>query len=180
MPAPEFTYVICNCCPCCCEVINPYLEQRRKLIIHSRLKELLTVKLENIQKSSPKRGSELSAMSQRKELARIRERLKFHEKSASILPSPVVARSAFLAIQFSPDDCIHCGICASRCYFGARQMVQGHLTYDPQQCYGCGLCISTCPSNVIRLQKRSKVEYPKPIKETHQRGIRHKHPHGSS
>ena len=47
--------------------------------------------------------------------------------------------------------CDDCGVCVDRCQFGAREMVDGDLSYDPDKCYGCGLCVSTCPTNAITL-----------------------------
>jgi len=49
------------------------------------------------------------------------------------------------------SDCTDCGVCVERCQFGAREMVNGSLTYKPSLCFGCGLCISTCPTNAISL-----------------------------
>ena len=45
--------------------------------------------------------------------------------------------------------CIECGVCANRCQFGAKKMVNGSLTFKPELCFGCGLCVTTCPSNAI-------------------------------
>ena len=49
------------------------------------------------------------------------------------------------------SECTECGLCAERCQFGAREMVDGTLSYDPDKCYGCGLCVSTCPTKAIML-----------------------------
>jgi NAD-dependent dihydropyrimidine dehydrogenase PreA subunit len=56
------------------------------------------------------------------------------------------------------SDCTECGVCAERCQFGAREMINGSLSYNPDLCYGCadlcygcGLCVSTCPANAITL-----------------------------
>lgn len=53
------------------------------------------------------------------------------------------------------SSCIACGVCAKRCHFGAREVVNGSLVYNPNLCYGCGLCVSTCPSNAISLRQLS-------------------------
>jgi electron transport complex protein RnfB len=47
--------------------------------------------------------------------------------------------------------CIDCGICETRCQFGAREIVDGSLSFNPDLCFGCGLCVSTCPTNAITL-----------------------------
>ena len=47
--------------------------------------------------------------------------------------------------------CDDCGTCVDRCQFGAREMVDGSLTFNPDLCFGCGLCVSTCPTNAITL-----------------------------
>ena len=44
-----------------------------------------------------------------------------------------------------------CGVCAERCQFGAREIVEGSLVFTPELCFGCGLCVSTCPTNAIKL-----------------------------
>ena len=49
--------------------------------------------------------------------------------------------------------CTDCGICVSRCVFGARRMDEG-LVYDASLCMGCGLCVTTCPANAISMVPR--------------------------
>jgi ferredoxin len=47
--------------------------------------------------------------------------------------------------------CTDCGDCVDRCQFGAREMVNGSLSFNPDLCFGCGLCVSTCPTRAITL-----------------------------
>jgi ferredoxin len=47
--------------------------------------------------------------------------------------------------------CNGCGACIDRCQFGAREMIDGSLSFNPDLCFGCGLCVSTCPTNAINL-----------------------------
>jgi len=47
--------------------------------------------------------------------------------------------------------CTDCGICAKRCQFGARDMVDGALNFNPELCLGCGLCVTKCPTSAIEL-----------------------------
>jgi len=49
------------------------------------------------------------------------------------------------------SDCTECGVCAERCQFGAREMVNGSLAFNPDLCFGCSLCVSTCPTNALAL-----------------------------
>lgn len=54
------------------------------------------------------------------------------------------------------DICTNSGICADRCPFGAREIVDGRLVYHPQHCFGCGLCVSTCPTQAITLVRKNE------------------------
>lgn len=167
MPNPMYTYVICNCCPCCCEVLQPFLEQSRKQEIHKRLEFLLSSKLSNSNSQWSK-----------KEIRKMRRRIEFHHRSHLLPRSPIVAKSAFIAVQTDPTDCIHCGDCVNHCYFEARTIIDNRLNYDPQKCYGCGLCVSRCPQSVVHLKKRTQIEYPNSrILLNSTRGITHRHPH---
>jgi Pyruvate/2-oxoacid:ferredoxin oxidoreductase delta subunit len=64
--------------------------------------------------------------------------------------APHVITSTTMSVT-DTSDCTECGLCAERCLFGAREMVNGSLSFNPDFCFGCGLCISTCPTNAIKL-----------------------------
>jgi Pyruvate/2-oxoacid:ferredoxin oxidoreductase delta subunit len=49
------------------------------------------------------------------------------------------------------SSCTDCGECVDRCQFGAREMLDGSLSFNQDLCFGCGLCVSTCPTNAITL-----------------------------
>ena len=53
------------------------------------------------------------------------------------------------------DECTHCGVCASVCYFGARKKGERDMTVNRDLCYGCGLCADTCPETVIEMVVRA-------------------------
>jgi len=61
-------------------------------------------------------------------------------------------RRAAYAAETARDQCIACGECASRCYFGVRAMKDGTLVLDESKCYGCGLCVTACPNGAIEMR----------------------------
>ena len=162
------TYVICNCCPDCCEVLSPLFRTTKEKKYHQK-------KLERyLLLHAKKQQNDLTPL-EIQEYKTLRKSKKMHQKGTEMDPVPLVARSAFIAVQDSAGECINCGKCAERCYFGARIMKEGKLQYHPDLCYGCGLCINTCLQSVIRLKKRSKSKDMSPINI----GIQHNHPHFS-
>jgi Pyruvate/2-oxoacid:ferredoxin oxidoreductase delta subunit len=62
--------------------------------------------------------------------------------------------SSKLIAEDDAEKCIACGVCAKRCIFGARKLVEGELVYDPSHCMGCGVCVSTCPASTISMVPR--------------------------
>jgi NAD-dependent dihydropyrimidine dehydrogenase PreA subunit len=64
-----------------------------------------------------------------------------------------VVKSLFRA-TFDPSLCANCGICISRCQFGAWSWGENRVEHDAKACFGCGLCVSTCPSGAISLIPR--------------------------
>lgn len=67
---------------------------------------------------------------------------------------PAVVESERVASQ-DAEKCKDCGICAERCHFGARKLVDGKLAFDVAKCFGCGLCVTKCPNEAISLVERS-------------------------
>ena len=58
--------------------------------------------------------------------------------------------------------CIGCGVCESRCVFGAIKLENKVAYSDPQKCFGCGLCSTKCPTQAISLiPVRGKEHIPK-------------------
>ncbi len=161
-------YVICNCCPDCCEVLAPLFHSIKEIKYHQK-------KLDRYNDLNyRKRHSGLSSQ-ENEQYAKLHHSRKMHEKGARMDPVPLVARSAFIAVQDSAGECINCGKCVDRCYFGARKMKEGKLVYNPNSCYGCGLCVSNCVTSVIQLKKRIKPKEMNPLGM----GIQHNHPHFS-
>ena len=64
--------------------------------------------------------------------------------------APHVLKSLVISIT---DEliCTDCGDCVDRCQFGAREIIDGSLSFNQDLCFGCGLCVSTCPTGAITL-----------------------------
>jgi len=71
-----------------------------------------------------------------------------------------VAPSNFIAE--STEDCIMCGHCVDRCFFGAIALDedQEKSVVDTEKCMGCGVCTITCDQEALRLKR---VEREKPF-----------------
>lgn len=63
--------------------------------------------------------------------------------------------AADLVSETNSNSCLNCGVCASRCQFGAREMVDGKMVHDSGRCFGCGLCVSTCTGEAITLVRKA-------------------------
>jgi len=64
--------------------------------------------------------------------------------------APHLLKSQAISVT-DTSACTECGVCVDRCQFGAREMVNGSLSFNPELCFGCSLCVSTCPTNAITL-----------------------------
>ena len=175
LPSPNYTYVICNCCPCCCEVLEPFIKVKKVKKLHQQLIKTLKSRKKIIQEIMLKNSINIQIYNS-KILKIIDKRIRKHSKCSTKPDTPIIAKSVFISQNEIPDKCINCGICASRCYFGSRMMNNGKISFNPEECYGCGLCVNTCPTNNIKLIRR---KYPKSMGNNTKNGIQHTHPHGS-
>jgi electron transport complex protein RnfB len=62
----------------------------------------------------------------------------------------VTAKSRYVS-SVDSELCDGCGICATRCQFGAISMTDSKAEVDKEKCFGCGLCASKCPTHAIQL-----------------------------
>jgi heterodisulfide reductase subunit A len=67
----------------------------------------------------------------------------------SLVIDPIIA-------EVDPDQCLNvektCGICASRCPFGAIMTLPGQpALVTPAKCVGCGTCAAECPKGCITM-----------------------------
>jgi len=175
MPSPNYTYVICNCCPCCCEVLEPFIKWKKAKELHQQLIKTLKIRKEKTKEIILK-NSNYAQIHNSKILKDIDKRIKMHSICSTKPVTPIIAKSVFITQNQTPDKCVNCGICASRCYFGSRLMIDGKLYFNPEECYGCGLCVNTCPTNNIELIRR---KFPKAMGINEKSGIKHTHPHRS-
>ena len=175
MPSPNYTYVICNCCPCCCEVLEPFIKWKKAKELHQQLIKILKIRKKKTKEINLKNSKNIQ-INNSKILKKIDKRIKKHSICESKPVTPIIAKSVFITQNQTPDKCNNCGICASRCYFGSRLMIDGKLSFNPEECYGCGLCVNTCPVNNIDLIRR---KFPKSMGINVKNGIKHTHPHRS-
>ncbi len=60
-------------------------------------------------------------------------------------------RTGYVAVT-DAAQCDHCGLCDEYCFFGARPMDNGALSFVSERCFGCGRCLASCPQDAIRLE----------------------------
>ncbi len=160
------TYVICNCCFDCCEILAPLFRSIKEIEYHRKKLNQYT------QLKNKKQLRELNK-EENLQFQKLHKNWRMHKKGANMDPIPLVAKSAFVAAQNNEGECTNCGSCARLCYFGARVMQDGKLHFNSNLCYGCGLCVSRCINSIIQLKKRSKPKEMSPLGI----GIKHDHTH---
>ena len=62
----------------------------------------------------------------------------------------VTAKSRYIS-SVDSELCDGCSICATRCRFGAMNIVDSKAVVDKEKCFGCGLCASKCPTHAVQL-----------------------------
>ncbi len=77
------------------------------------------------------------------------------ENPLAVSPSNFVAEAN--------EDCVLCGTCVDRCFFGAISLDDelGRTFVDAEKCIGCGVCTITCDQEALRL-KRVERSHPFP------------------
>lgn len=169
------TYVVCNCCPDCCEVLSNHFSSLKQKKYHEKQLEVNEALSKKIKENSNKDPQQVLNPTEFKQYTEIKRNLKLHKKGARLEPTPIVVKSAFISKNKSDKNCINCGKCETRCYFGARTFVNKKMQYNPDLCVGCGLCVTTCPQDAILLERRPFLKQM----AKHGKGIQHVHPHGS-
>jgi len=59
------------------------------------------------------------------------------------------SKISLVRIRFSPESCIHCGLCEMACKAGCIDINQEKI--DVTRCIGCFNCLNICPTNTLRL-----------------------------
>ncbi|RLI42514.1 hypothetical protein DRO69_10290 [Candidatus Bathyarchaeota archaeon] len=70
----------------------------------------------------------------------------------------ISAKSRYVS-SVDSELCNGCGVCVTRCQFGAMSIVDSVAVSDKEKCFGCGLCASKCPADAIKLIPVRGPEY---------------------
>ena len=73
--------------------------------------------------------------------------------------------TAVLPSAFAPqasDDCVMCGTCVDRCFFGALSLDDDaeRSVVDVEKCIGCGVCTITCQTEALKLHRCERPTGP--------------------
>ena len=79
-----------------------------------------------------------------------------------VLPHPIDFWSSNYYAEVSPEACLRCGTCVSRCQVNAITLngPSGEALVDLGRCIGCGLCVPTCPSGAMQLKQKAAGAVP--------------------
>ncbi len=72
-------------------------------------------------------------------------------KGMTILGKKGITAKSRYASSVDSELCDGCGICVTRCQFGAINVVDSKAVVDKEKCFGCGMCASKCPTHGIQL-----------------------------
>jgi ferredoxin len=167
------TYVVCNCCPCCCEVLSSRFASIKEIKYHEKKINQYNYLMKKIAENGRKDISQVLNKEELDNFKVLKKKIKYHTKAARLEPTPITLSSSFVSKNTNIGKCQNCGICEKRCYFGSRVMKNGKMYFNPELCTGCGLCVTTCPAEVIQLVRRDKVKRM----DKKGKGIKHMHPH---
>ena len=71
-----------------------------------------------------------------------------------VLEPTIISKSDFTGLdlpRIDPEICTRCGLCKSRCRFGA---ISDEIEIVRESCEGCGVCELVCPVNAITMEPR--------------------------
>jgi len=76
------------------------------------------------------------------------------DNPTAVLPSAFVPQSS--------DDCVMCGTCVDRCFFGALSLDEDsqRSVVDAEKCIGCGVCTITCQTEALKLHRFERPTSP--------------------
>jgi len=62
-------------------------------------------------------------------------------------------------VPLANDDCVGCGTCVERCFFGALSLDEetNQAVVESEKCIGCGICALACPQEALKLQRYERT-----------------------